>query len=115
MLGAGIPMTTKVVAYLQELSYVSKMTQGPVLVFEVQKVQDMHFTFPEPNSNPCDLQCSLSDVMKVWGRASIEYPKDKEGDFNKTRITKMWIKGRLLHPTKSKDQIWHWTSIDDPE
>lgn len=113
--GCEIPQSKRIVAYLQKLTCLGDMTKRPVLVFEERQSPQLRDAFPElDDTAPCDLHCSLEDVIDIWGGARVEFV-DTGTKEDQSNIIRMHIGGGVLYPTGHDGAVWHWMSEDDPE
>lgn len=112
--GAELPQPRRIggrfFAHLQELTCLGDMTQGPVLVFEELRSAPSANDLPVfIGKAPCNLRCSLEDVMYIWGRAKVEF-----ADVASYSISMVQIGGGILYPTQPGGQSWHWMPENDP-
>jgi len=114
LIGCKLPTRKRLVAYLQELTCFAGMTEEPVLVFEACDSPRSVEEFPIIDKTPCDLYCSLEDVINIWGQARVE-PFSTDSNGNYFKIRKMYIGGGVLFPADPTGSQWHWASGNDPD
>ncbi|PMD12603.1 hypothetical protein NA56DRAFT_480712 [Hyaloscypha hepaticicola] len=103
------------VAHLQELTCLSDMTHGPVLVFEELRSTPSANDLPNLTGKaPCDLLCSLEDVIYIWGEAKVEFADLISERGQRHHINTLQLGGGILYPNQPGGQNWHWMSENDP-
>ena len=117
--GAELPEPRRIdgrfVAHLQELTCLGDMTHGPVLVFEELRSAPSADGLPNlVGKAPCDLLCSLEDVIYIWGEAKVEFADVISDNGQYHHINTVQIGGGILYPNQPGGQSWHWMSENDP-
>jgi hypothetical protein len=107
----------RIVAHLQDLTCFGDMIKSPVLVFQ-DCPETLSFTLGNEapylyDGTPCDLNCSLEDIIYIWGDRRSGFADTDTSEAPST-LTYISIGRGILYETHDDGQLWHWMSEKDP-